>query len=153
MFLFYYYRIGDRMRTFYIFKMKKEFVSVYQNSPGSLYNVLKHLYYMKRHEMSYGFNLFQQLTEKIDKNKLDREIYIKYHDEMVYSKNHDEHIINNLYKDEISILIIKSTYILINANRNYSSFFTILESLGDEYFVCDFVSQDYFWINDIKMLV
>jgi hypothetical protein len=133
--------------------MKKEFVSLYQNSPGSLYNVLKHLYYMKRHEMSYGFNLFQQLTEKIDKNKLDREIYIKYHDEMVYSKNHDEHIINNLYKDEISILIIKSTYILINANRNYSSFFTILESLGDEYFVCDFVSQDYFWINDIKMLV
>ena len=153
MFLFYYHRIGDRMRTFYIFKMKKEFVSLYQNSPGSLYNVLKHLYYMKRHEMSYGFNLFQQLTEKIDKNKLDREIYIKYHDEMVYSKNHDEHIINNLYKDEISILIIKSTYILINANRNYSSFFTILESLGDEYFVCDFVSQDYFWINDTKMLV
>lgn len=153
MFLFYYHRIGDRMRTFYIFKMKKEFVSLYQNSPGSLYNVLKHLYYMKRHEMSYGFNLFQQLTEKIDKNKLDREIYIKYHDEMVYSKNHNEHIINNLYKDEISILIIKSTYILINANRNYSSFFTILESLGDEYFVCDFVSQDYFWINDIKMLV
>ena len=153
MFLFYYHRIGDRMRTFYIFKMKKEFVSLYQNSPGSLYNVLKHLYYMKRHEMSYGFNLFQQLTEKIDKNKLDREIYIKYHDEMVYSKNHDEHIINNLYKDEISILIIKSTYILINANRNFSSFFTILESLGDEYFVCDFVSQDYFWINDIKMLV
>ena len=153
MFLFYYHRIGDRMRTFYIFKMKKEFVSLYQNSPGSLYNVLKHLYYMKRHEMSYGFNLFQQLTEKIDKNKLDREIYIKYHDEMVYSKNHDEHYINNLYKDEISILIIKSTYILINANRNYSSFFTILESLGDEYFVCDFVSQDYFWINDIKMLV
>lgn len=153
MFLFYYHRIGDRMRTFYIFKMKKEFVSLYQNSPGSLYNVLKHLYYMKRHEMSYGFNLFQQLTEKIDKNKLDREIYIKYHDEMVYSKNHDEHIINNLYKDEISILIIKSTYILINANRNYSPFFTILESLGDEYFVCDFVSQDYFWINDIKMLV
>lgn len=153
MFLFYYHRIGDRMRTFYIFKMKKEFVSLYQNSPGSLYNVLKHLYYMKRYEMSYGFNLFQQLTEKIDKNKLDREIYIKYHDEMVYSKNHDEHIINNLYKDEISILIIKSTYILINANRNYSSFFTILESLGDEYFVCDFVSQDYFWINDIKMLV
>ena len=24
---------------------------------------------MKRHEMSYGFNLFQQLTEKIDKTK------------------------------------------------------------------------------------
>lgn len=103
--------------------------------------------------MNYGFNLFQQLTEKIEKDKLDREIYIKYHDEMVYSKNQGEHIINNLYKDEVSILTIKNAYILITVNKNYSSFFSIIENLGDEYFVCDFTSQDYFWINEIKMLV
>lgn len=141
------------MRTFYIFRMKREFVNLYKESPNSLFNVLKHLYYMKRHEMNYGFNLFQQLTEKIEKDRLDREIYIKYHDEMVYSKNQGEHIINNLYKDEVSILTIKNAYILITVNKNYSSFFSIIENLGDEYFVCDFMSQDYFWINEIKMLV
>lgn len=141
------------MRTFYIFKMKREFVNLYRESPNSLFNVLKHLYYMKRHEMNYGFNLFQQLTEKIEKERLDREIYIKYHDEMVYSKNQSEHVINNLYKDEVSILTIKNAYIFITVNKNYSSFFSIIENLGDEYFVCDFTSQDYFWINDIKMLV
>lgn len=141
------------MRTFYVFKMKREFVNLYKESPNSLFNVLKHLYYMKRHEMNYGFNLFQQLTEKIEKDRLDREIYIKYHDEMVYSKNQAEHIINNLYKDEVSILTIKNAYILITVNKNYSSFFSIIENLGDEYFVCDFTSQDYFWINEIKMLV
>ena len=72
---------------------------------------------------------------------------------MVYSKNRNEHIINNLYKDEISILTIKNSYILITANHNYSSFFNIIGNLGDEYFICDFLYQDYFWINDIKMLV
>ncbi len=141
------------MRTFYIFRMKKEFVNLYKESPSSLYNVLKHLYHMKRYEMNYGFNLFHQLTEKIEKDKLDREIYIKYHDEMIYSKNQNEHVINNLYKDEVSILTIKNAYILITANKNYSSFFSIIETLGEEYFVCDFTYQDYFWINDIKILV
>lgn len=133
--------------------MKREFVNLYRESPNSLFNVLKHLYYMKKHEMNYGFNLYSQLTEKINKDKLDREIYIKYHDEMIYSKNHNEHIINNLYKDEVSILTIKNAYILITASKNYSSFFSVIENLGDEYFVCDFTYQDYFWINDIKMLV
>lgn len=141
------------MRTFYIFRMKKEFVNLYKESPNSLFNVLKHLYYMKRHEMNYGFNLFSQLTEKIDKDKLDRNIYIKYHDEMIYSKNHNEHVINNLYKDEISILTIKNAYILVTANQNYSSFFSVIGNLGDDYFVCDFTYQDYFWINEVKMLV
>lgn len=141
------------MRTFYIFRMKREFVNLYRESPNSLFNVLKHLYYMKRHEVNYGFSLFNQLTEKIDKEKLDREIYIKYHNEMIYSKNGSEHVINNLYKDEVSILTIKNTYILITANSNYSSFFSTIENLGDEYFVCDFVYQDYFWINEVKMLV
>ena len=60
---------------------------------------------------------------------------------------------NNLYKDEVSILTIKKAYILITANKNHSSFFQIIDNLGDEYFVCDFIYQDYFWINDIKMLV
>lgn len=141
------------MRTFYIFRMKREFVNLYRESPNSLFHILKHLYYMKRHELDYGYQLFHQLVERIDKEKLDREIYIKYHDEMVYSKNKNEHIINNLYKDEVSILTIKKTYILIQANKNYTSFFNVVENLGDEYFVCDFIYQDYFWINDIKMLV
>jgi len=141
------------MRTYYIFKIKREFVNLYWDNPNSLYNILKHLYYMKRHELDYGFNLFNQLTDKINKDKLDREIYIKYHNEMVYSKNKNEHVINNLFKDEVSILTIKNAYILITANKNYSTFFNVIDILGDEYFVCDFVYQDYFWINNIKMLV
>ena len=55
------------MRTYYVFKMKREFVNLDRENANSLFNILKHLYYMKKHEIDYGFNLFNQLTEKINK--------------------------------------------------------------------------------------
>ena len=36
-----------------------------------------------------------------------KNIFVKYHKEMIYTKLGNEHIINNLFKDEISILTIK----------------------------------------------
>lgn len=140
------------MRNYYVFKIKKEFYNLYKDNPSSLYNILKHLYYMRKCELTYGFNLFKQITMPILKNDLDKKIYIKYHNEMTYSKNGDEHIINNLYKDEVSILTIKKSYILINANKNYSSFFKILNEYNNDFFVCDFTNQDYFFISNIKDL-
>ena len=141
------------MRTFYIFKIKKEFYSLYENNPSTLYSILKHLYNIKRNDVSFGFNLFNQLTDKINKRELDRKIFFKYYQDMLYSKNGNDHVINNLYKDEVSILTIKIAYILITTNKNYSSFFNTMSMFGNEYFVCDFINEDYFWINDIKILV
>lgn len=141
------------MRTFYIFKIKDDFYNLYLNNPNNLYNLLNQLYYIKKKDLENGFRLFSQIITPIDKDTLDRQIFIKYHKEMIYSKSGNDHIINNLYKDEVSILSIKKTHLLINANRNYSSFFNIINKLGNNYFVCDFTNQDYFWINDIKMLV
>ena len=128
-------------------------MNLYRENPSSLYGVLKHLYSMKRCDLTYGYNLFSQLTRKINKDELDKKIFLKYHKEMTYSKNGNDHVINNLYKDEVSILTIKKAYILITTNKNYSSFFNILSEFDDSYFVCDFIYQDYFWIKDIKILV
>lgn len=132
--------------------MRKEFYKLYCSSPNSLYNVLRHLYYMKRDKANYGLNLYSQLVERIEKYELDKKIFIKYHDKMTYSKNGDDHIINNLYQDEVSIMNIKNAYILVNTNKNYTDFFKVLSEFSKDYFVCDFVNQDYFWINDIKLL-
>lgn len=142
-----------KLRTFYIFKIKNDFYNLYLNNSKNLYTLLTQLYYLKRDSINYGFSLFNQLTESIDKDKLDRKIFIKYHKNMIYSKNGNDHIINNLYKNEVSILRIKKAYLLIESNNNYSTFFKIINELGNNYFICDFINQDYFWINDIKMLV
>lgn len=97
--------------------------------------------------------MFKQLTNKIENEKLDQEIFIKMHNKMTYIKKGKNHIINNLYKDEVTAMKIKKAYILINCNKNYTEFFNILVNDEKNYFVCDFINNDYFFLSDIKILV
>ena len=54
-------------------------------------------------------------------------------------------IINNLYKDEVSALKVKYSYILINTNKSYTDFFNVL--------ALDNRNNDYFFLSNIKILV
>ena len=101
------------MRTYYIFDVKEEFVNLYQDRPSSLYSILKQLFYLNKKDLTYGVQVFSSLTNKIPRLSLDKQIYIKYHKDMVYTKTDTEHIINNLYKDEISILTVKNSHLLL----------------------------------------
>ena len=141
------------MRTFYIFKIKEEVQKLYFESPENLYHILKYLYYLRKKENAYGVGFFHQLVDIIDKHSLNRNIFIKYQKERVYSKLRGIHVINDLYKDEISSLDIKYSYILIECNQNTSSFFSILSEASNDFFICDFVNEDYFWLSDTKVLV
>jgi len=141
------------MRIYYVFDIKNEYVSLYNETPNSLYNVLYQLYYMRKKDVEYGFNMFKQLTNKIDDNQVDQDIFIKLHTKMTYVKKGKNHIINNLYKDEISVLKVKKSYILINCNKSYTNFFNILLEQNKNYFVCDFNNRDYFFLSNIKTLV
>ena len=141
------------MRIYYVFDIRDEYISLYNDSPKSLFNVLYQLYYMRKKDVEYGFNMFKQLTNKINKEKLDSDIFIKLHTKMTYIKKGNNHIINNLYKDEISALKVKKSYILINSNKSYTEFFNILVNQNRNYFVCDFINKDYFFLSNIKILV
>lgn len=141
------------MRIYYVFNIKSEYINLYNNCKGSLYKVLQQLYYLRKKDLEYGFNMFKQLTNKIDDEELDKKIFIKMHNKMTYVKKGKTHIINNLYKDEITALKIKKSYIIINCNRNYTEFFNILSKENENFFVCDFINNDYFLLRDIKMLV
>lgn len=141
------------MRIYYVFDVKDEFVSLYKDNANTLYNILNQMYYMKREDINYGYNLFRQIVNKQDKFKLDKYIFLLMHNKMKYAKKGNDHVINNLYKDEVSILKVKNTHILINSNKSYTEFFNILYDYNPNLFVCDFINQDYFFISNIKMLV
>lgn len=145
--------IGDLMRVYYVFDVKEEFVSLYKDNANTLYNILNQMYYMKREDINYGYNLFKQIVNKQDKFKLDKYIFLLMHNKMKYAKKDNDHVINNLYKDEVSILKVKNTHILINSNKSYTEFFNILYDYNPNFFVCDFINHDYFFISNIKMLV
>lgn len=141
------------MRVFYIFKIKDEFKYLYKDNPSHLYNLLKQIYYLGRDDINYGENVFFQLVDRIDKDFYDRKLFIELHRDIPYSKRGDIHIINNLYKNEISRLIIKSSYMKVESESSFSSFFKYLSNLEDNLFVCDFLYTDFFFLDSIKMLV
>ena len=141
------------MRIYFVFKLKNEYIKLYKDSPNTIYNILNQMYYMKRNEIGYGFNLFNQIIDRIDKFELDKYIYVLLHTKMKYSKKGDEHILNNLYKDEVSIMKVKNTHIIINSNKSYTEFFNILNDFDSLFFVCDFNNNDYFFLSNVKLLV
>ena len=96
-----------KMRVFYVFPMKKEFVDLYKETPRLLYNILRQIYYLHEEDVHYGFNLFHQIIEKNEKDHLDQYLYLKLHREMAYSKKENIHYINDLNRDEVSTLEVK----------------------------------------------
>ena len=134
------------MKVYYIFKLKNEITSLYRDTPSVLYNILRNIYYLEREEVDYGYNLFKQLTLPIDKDKIDREIFIKFHQDIPYSKRKDVHYINNLYRNEISRLVINNSYLRLELEQNFSTFFKILKEEDNNLFVCSFEKIDFFFL-------
>ena len=138
------------MKVYYIFKIKKEFVSLYKETPSVLYNILKSIYYLDNKSVEYGYNLFNQLIHTINKYELDKDIYIKMHKDIPYIKKDDIHIINNMYKDEISRLRINNFFMKLELNQNFSSFYNYLDKKESDLFVCNFKQTDFFFLNEYQ---
>ncbi len=108
---------------------------------------------MQPKELNYGYTLLLQLIHPIEKENMDRNLFLKLHREHSYSKVGDVHCINQLYKDEVSTLSVHRVYLKIESNKDLSSFFAVLSRFGKNYFLCDFTNQDYFFLDDLKVLV
>ena len=135
------------MKVYYIFKIKKEFVNLYQDMPSVLYNILKSIYYLDKESVNYGYNLFNQLINTLDKYKLDRELYIEMHKSIPYIKKQDIHIINNLYKDEVSRLRINNFFMKLELDQDYSTFYNYLKNKEENLFICNFKETDFFFLH------
>ena len=140
------------MRMFYIFEIKEEIKYLYRDNPSSLFRILDNIYYMHREDVNYGFNLFNQITSRIKVTNLNNQIFIDMHQKFFYSKNGNEHVINDLYHDEVSIMRIKKSHILLQSNKSFSTFLDYL-SKYDNLFVCDFKEKDFFFMEDMKNII
>ena len=136
------------MKVYYIFNVKQEFIKLYSDTPSVLYNILKTIFYLDKEEVEYGNNLFSQLIIPFKKDEIDKQLFIKLHQDIPYSKRKNTHYINNLYLNEISRLDVNNYYLKLEVEQNFSSFFKILNRENKNLFVCCFKSTDFFFLND-----
>lgn len=141
------------MKIYYIFNIKNDIFDVYRQTPSVLYNFFFNLYSDGKNNLNFANILFKEITNKFNKEYLDLKIYLNMHNKMRYLKRCDNHIINDIFKNEISILKIKKSYMIINSNNIYTEFFSILKYYYKNCLVCDFNNQKYFYLSDIKTLV
>ena len=111
------------MRIYYLFKLR----DISLNSK-KVYLILEELFYLNKNKFNYGIKVFNDLCLPIDKTKF----------------------INRYIENES--MIINNSHIIIKTDKNVSKFFKYLNGIDNHFFVCDFGSKDYFYLNEFIIL-
>ena len=134
------------LRTFYIFKISKEFKVITKDKPYNLYLALDNIHSMNTDELNLAYKLFDEICDRPDVKKLNLSVFNTLKDSDYYIKFNNNHLINNYYTTENSKLTINRSYLKIKSSLNNPTFFKILKSIPN-LFVIDFSSKDYFWLS------
>ena len=135
------------MRTFYIFKISNDLRILTKDSPYNLYRTLEGIYLLDKNSISYGKDLLDQVIVPLDKEKYNKDLYEKNKDNDFYMKFGNTHKIINKYRKEETQIIVKNSHIVLKTNvliKNIDKFFP-----NPNYFACDFISRDYFWLTKL----
>jgi len=134
------------MRTFYIFKINKEFKTLTKNKPYNLYLALDNIHSMDKRDLSLAIHLYNEVCEANDIRALNFSIFNLLRESDSYTKFNNCHIINNYFTDESSKLTVHKTYLKLKSTLNNPTFFKTLQVFPN-LFVVDFGSKDYFWLS------
>ncbi len=136
------------MRTFYVFRIKNEYASLTKNNPYYLFKMLSYIYHLDVEDLSKGIKLFNNMTDIFQTKELDIQIFKNYRDNFFYSKFKNVHQVNNIYKREETKLTIRKKFLLLQSSVIHPVFLNDLSKYTN-LFVCDFVNQDYFWLEKL----
>jgi hypothetical protein len=139
------------MRTFYIFKITKEYYKLTEDIPFNLYSTYLSIKLGTQNNLPYLYKEFFSFTELWNKKNINFYLYQKLNKFDGYTIYSNTHMFNNYYTDEVSKLIIKNSYLILKSNKENSTFFTILSEIPN-LFVIDFENKDYFWLSKISNL-
>ena len=134
------------MRTFYIFKINKEFKIITKDKPYNLYLALDNIYRMDAKDINLAYTLFDQICDVSKTVNINSSIFNELKDNDTYTKFNNSHLIYDYYSQENSKLTINTSYIKLKSTSNNPIFFKTLKNIPN-LFVVDFGSKDYFWLS------
>jgi len=135
------------MRTFYVFKIKKEMTILTKETPYNLFRTIEHLYYLDEYNMDVSFKIYNDLFDSFNKDYVNKRLNSLFKNNRYYTYENDKHTIYNKYRPETSILKVYKSHIILKSDVIKP---TLLVNylMSDNLFVCDFKNKDYFWLNE-----
>ena len=136
-----------RLRTFYIFKVNSDYSKLTRTIPSNLFSAYLNIKLSTQNNLEYLYNEYFSFTDSIKKKDISSFIYSKLNRDDGYSLYGNVHMYNNYYTDEVSKLIVKSSFMVIKSNKVNSTFLTVLAHIPNIFII---VSQLLSLINRPK---
>lgn len=131
------------MKTFYLFIIKDEYYKLYKNNTFILFKTLESLFKLKQENLVFGISFYHQICNTFASNLLKN--YIK--EKIPYTR-----ISNNIIKIpsllENTSIKIEPSRVIIYSNSNSPEVFKIFNIYNKKIFVCDFLNDKYYWLNE-----
>ena len=123
------------MYRYYIFDIKNKF-----KNDNNLYRLLKTLYTLNLKYINYGELIYNEMCKPINIENI-KEILKDYNAKKVSRK----YFI--CLNDEITIVVIKYSRLIIISNKLYPDIFNRLKIECENLFVCNFLNDNYFYVS------
>lgn len=140
------------MRTFYIFKINKEYYKLTKNIPYNLYLAYLNIKMATKNNIDYIYNEYFTFTEIIQKTPFNKYLFNKLNHLDGYKVYDNIHQYRDYYTDEESKLKVFNSYMILKTNKNDSIFLKELLRMP-ELFVIDFEKEDYFYLSKLKYIL
>lgn len=135
------------MRTFYVFKLNKNYISVVRNNPYNIFILLNSIYTYKKSDVMVAFDLFNEICIPINKDFFDKYYYDKLKDKEEYTKFKNIHMFHDYFSGEVSKMVVNISHIKIKSNIKDNIF---ISNLIEGLFICDFKNELYIYLNKIN---
>lgn len=137
------------LKTFYVFKLNKNYSYVAKRNPENIFILLNSIYTYKKGEVIIAFDLFNEVCAPINKDFFNKYYYdkLKIYDEYTIFKN--VHMYNNYLSGEISKMEVNISHIKIKSNMSDNIF---LINLFDNLFICNFKTNYYKYYNKNRII-
>lgn len=123
------------MYRYYIFDIKNKF-----KNDNNLYRLLKTLHTLNLKYINYGELIYNEMCKPINRENI-KEILKDYNAKKVSRK----YFI--CLNDEITIVVIKYSRLIIISNKLYPDIFNRLKIECENLFVCNFLNDNYFYVS------
>ena len=141
------------MKTFYLFKINKNFINIAKKTPNNIFILLSSIYNQNKSDINKAFNLFNEVCLPINNDFFNDYIFKKLRVNDRYTRFKNIHMYNDYFTNEVSKMVIRKSHIRIKSNINENIFIINLSDLGN-LFICDFDNKYYeYFLNNNRGVI